>query len=533
MKHKETESVKFLLSAENIDRISDTIAQSLEEAGTNRKDILRLRLSAEDVLALWARELGENSKCELFSGSRFGRSYLIVSCEGRPVDPTRYECDEDLLVSGASSMMSAMGMVAEYSYSNGINSLRINLPRKTGNGIAAVLAVIVASVVFGAVFRFWLPEAGNVLNSYFLTPVFDAIMRLIMAVAGPLIFISVLSGIVNMGDRNSFSKIGKGLVLRFVGITFLLGVILIIPMIAALPFTPGGGMAGDGASVFTGFLNLILNIISQNVIEPFQTGNALQIILVAVLFGIACLILGEAVPTLTDTIRQLNSVVQTIMTIVSKVLPLFIFLCLSRLIISSDVSQLVDILIPLAAIIAAHLLITLITAAVTSARTKIPVMTILRLQLPCYITALTTNSSAAAFSLNIECCENLGIDRKLINLGVPLGQVIFMPGVVAEVVIMSFYMMFRFGVEITALSAFTVWIAAALMAIAAPPVPGGFLAVISMLCSQIGLPAEAVALCATISLFTGYFSTATNISGLQHVLCNCAKDMGMLGRYSE
>lgn len=48
---------------------------------------------------------------------------------------------------------------------------------------------------------------------------------------------------------------------------------------------------------------------------------------------------------------------------------------------------------------------------------------------PTFLIGLSTASSAAAYSTNVECCEKqLGIDRQIINFGIPLGQVVFMPG---------------------------------------------------------------------------------------------------------
>ena len=49
--------------------------------------------------------------------------------------------------------------------------------------------------------------------------------------------------------------------------------------------------------------------------------------------------------------------------------------------------------------------------------------------LPTFLIALSTASSSAAFGTNIESCKALGIDKKLINFGVSIGQIIFMPSV--------------------------------------------------------------------------------------------------------
>lgn len=49
----------------------------------NPKDILRFRLSIENVMEIWIHELGENTSCTFTSGSKFGRTYILLSAEGK------------------------------------------------------------------------------------------------------------------------------------------------------------------------------------------------------------------------------------------------------------------------------------------------------------------------------------------------------------------------------------------------------------------------------------------------------------------
>ena len=67
MGHKRGKLVKqeqsVTLNAEGIDRLSALLAQALVAAGTDHKDIVRLRLAMEDILMLWRNSLGEGAQC--------------------------------------------------------------------------------------------------------------------------------------------------------------------------------------------------------------------------------------------------------------------------------------------------------------------------------------------------------------------------------------------------------------------------------------------------------------------------------------
>jgi len=147
---------------------------------------------------------------------------------------------------------------------------------------------------------------------------------------------------------------------------------------------------------------------------------------------------------------------------------------------------------------------------------------------------MTTASSAAAFSTNVECCEKkLNIDEKLIRFGVPFGQVLFMPGASILFLILPLYMAKQYGVLMTPAWIVTMLVVTAIMSMAAPPIPGGALSCIMILFSQLGIPSSCMALCAAILPLMDYPSTACNICCLQQELLVCGKKLGMVKNTDE
>ena len=71
-------------------------------------------------------------------------------------------------------------------------------------------------------------------------------------------------------------------------------------------------------SVFSRIYQMILDTIPPDIVSPFQTGNALQIIFMACIFGVTVLILEKSVPSLKNVLNELQVVIQFIMVGISK-----------------------------------------------------------------------------------------------------------------------------------------------------------------------------------------------------------------------
>lgn len=188
----------------------------------NPKDILRFRLSIENVMEIWIHELGENTSCTFTSGSKFGRTYILLSAEGKMVNPNEYQDDLTSMISNGSSLLTALGLFLEYHYENGKNFLKLTLSNKQSGQLKSVMLGILLGIICGAALSFGLPNAGNMVQTWFVSPIFDTFMNILTLIAGPMIFLAVYCGIYEMGDAATFGKIGKRLIIRFTSFAFLI-----------------------------------------------------------------------------------------------------------------------------------------------------------------------------------------------------------------------------------------------------------------------------------------------------------------------
>ena len=121
-------------------------------------------------------------------------------------------------------------------------------------------------------------------------------------------------------------------------------------------------------------------------------------------------------------------------------------------------------------------LIQLVLALAAALRLKVADPMLLRKLLPTYLIALATASSSAALSTNLETCEKkLGISERISRFAVPLGQVVFKTGAGAGFFVLAMGLAEYYDVAISFPWVVAGVLTAGLLAIAAPPVPGGSL----------------------------------------------------------
>lgn len=161
-------------------------------------------------------------------------------------------------------------------------------------------------------------------------PLFNTFLNVLKAISTPMIFLTVCWGIINIGDLYTLGRIGKKLITRLVSGTFAVSILaaLCLAWLFPISFVEENAL-GNG---FSDICKMILDIIPGDVVTPFQSGNTLQVIFLAICVGIGLLVLGDRVSETQKVVGQFNEVVQLLMETVSKLIPVFVFLSVYNLI---------------------------------------------------------------------------------------------------------------------------------------------------------------------------------------------------------
>lgn len=517
-------SEKFGLSAQAIDEVSAICVQALEEAETDKKDILRIRLSIEEILGVWLASL-ENAPVCVDCGQKFGRAFMEVSVEGSRADA--WEEDEALLFSN--HLLAQAGLSLVYTYKNGRNCLSCNLSKKSHMGQMTQLVIaFVLAVVLGFAARF-LPQQGQETVLAVAQPLFNVILGGLRAVSSPLIFLAVCCGIFSIGDLAVVGRIGKKLILRMIIEIFVLSAVMAFvgSFLFPVAMETGNKISGNLSDVF----QMILGIVPSDIVSPFQEGNALQIVFLGICVGTALLVLGDRVSSIQNIAIQANEIMQFMMGVIGKLVPLVIFLSIFDLMLFNFDSGFLSLLKVFAIAIPGCLLLTLFYILAGAVRLSVSPVLLMKKLLPTYLIALTTASSSAALATNLETCEKqLGIPKKMADFSIPLGQVIYKPGFVVGLFLIVLCMAEYYDVAITPQFFFMGVLTIGLLTMATPPIPGGALSVFTILFAQLGIPGGAIALAAAINSVLDFFMTSAGLACLQVQVTLAAENVGMLDK---
>jgi aerobic C4-dicarboxylate transport protein len=189
---------------------------------------------------------------------------------------------------------------------------------------------VVLALLIGVVVGLAWPEFATKLK-----PLGDGFIKLIKMIIPVLVFCVVVHGIAGAGDLKRVGRVGVKALIYFEVVTT---VALALGLLLAFVFQPGAGMNVDpklldgkamaayaeNASKLTGggTVDFLLRLIPTTVVNAFATGDVLQVLLFAVLFGCALAMLGDRGAPVSAFIDTLSHVLFKIMGILIRLAPL-------------------------------------------------------------------------------------------------------------------------------------------------------------------------------------------------------------------
>ena len=515
---------KYILNYKSIDAVSDLVTEFLSGEGVCAKEVLRTRLSVEEILLKYLNCFGEDKPFEVVMAKRFKTLRIELQIAGESIDPFTGDGDDGSAILG--SLLSNYGLAPVWRYKNGKNVVTFTAKKqKKLSQVAQMGLAIVSALVLSAICKLLPQGVANFITMDVITPVFNTFMGLLSAMAGPLIFLSVLWGIYSMGDVATLGKIGKKMIGRFLIDSVIVGTVGTV--FCALFFKMSA--SGTTAFAFSDLYQMILDIIPGNFVEPFLEGNSLQIIFIAFIVGLTMLYLGNRIPVVISFIDQTNAIMQNIMSAVSSFIPFFVFGSVLNMTVGNNFVMVTRSYKMILVMLLGDLILMAAYSLLVAMRKKVSPVKLISKLLPTFVIGLTTASSVAAFQTNVTTCEKkLGIDKKLVDIGIPLGQVIFMPGAIVLFLCAAFGMAESFGIAITPVWILTCMIISVVLAIAAPPIAGAALTCYTILFIQLGIPTDAIAVIIALNVILEFVATAANLFCLQTTMVELSGDLELL-----
>ena len=330
-----------------------------------------------------------------------------------------------------------------------------------------------------------------------LTVVATIYMSALRMMIYPLVFCSIIIGIIGMGSIAKTGKTGLYSLIWFTVTTAIASALgLVLPRILHLGqgavITPTDTEVE--AATFTGLVDTVEKIIPGNPFTSFTEGNMLQILAFAVIIGLSCLALQEKAKAFVELCRAVDEISIFVVGKVMLFTPIGVFCCIATVMHTNGretVIQLAQVMIAL--YVTYFLYAVIIYGGIVKIFGKYSPLSFFKNVAPASINAFSTCSSNATLPLSMKCAtENLEVPEEIASLVLPLGATINMDAVS---IVMSFMITFfasALGIELSVGTMVTILACNVFLSIGTPGVPGGAIAAFAALAPIAGIPVQQI-----------------------------------------
>lgn len=407
-----------------------------------------------------------------------------------------------------------------------------------------ILIGMVLGIITGFLFKALMGESGDFtltageftfsFKGFFVDGIFhiggQIFVNSLKMLVVPLVFISLVCGTCSLSDPKKLGRLGG----KSIGLYLLTTAIAItIAMTLALVINPGEGINMPSSSTFDAkqaptLVDVIINMFPTNPINAMSSGNMLQVIVFALLFGIAMALSGDAGKRLTAVFEDLNTIILKLVTILMNIAPYGVFFLMAKLFSYIEGDLIVKLIFYFGTVLLALFIHALIVYPVLlKTFTGLNPQTFLNKVKELSIFAFSTSSSSATMPVTLETAtKKLGADNKVASFTVPLGATINMDGTAIMQGVATVFIAQVFTVDLSFTDYLMVILTATLASVGTAGVPGVGLIMLAMVLNQVGLPVEGIAIIIGVDRLLDMTRTAVNVTGDCMVTCIVAKSEG-------
>ncbi|MDW7759726.1 MAG: dicarboxylate/amino acid:cation symporter [Acidobacteriota bacterium] len=384
-----------------------------------------------------------------------------------------------------------------------------------------ILIGLALGVVVGLVFG----EKAAVIR-----PIGTVFIRLITMIVVPLVFVSLTLGTASLGDIKKVGRIGVKTFAYFT-VTTIIAISLGLGLGNLLK--PGTALDDSvktelqesyAASAEAGLsrleerpstVEILIDIVPTNPIKALTEGNMLQVIFMALLFGIALTLIPKAKSEqVTALLDSVNDAVIQIVHIAMKIAPYGVLALIASVVGQFGLKVLVALLnysLVTIAGLAIHAFV--VNGLAVRFLGRMNPLTFFRAAKDAMLIAFSTSSSSAALPVGMQSAEKIGVKRQYSSFVIPLGTTINMDGTALYQGVSAIFIAQIYGLNLSLGDQLTIVLMATLASIGTAGVPAAGIIMLVMVLKQIGIPLEGISLIMGVERLLDMCRTATNMAG--------------------
>ena len=380
-----------------------------------------------------------------------------------------------------------------------------------------ILIGLVAGIVVGAIF--WAVMGADAAGSFtakYIKPFGDIFVNLLKFIVVPLVLLSIMDGVISMGDIHKVGKIGWKTVAYFLVTTAIACVIGLVVANVFKGAFPVLELAEDAAyeAKSANLMDTLVGIFPSNAVAPLSNSSMLQIIVIALFFGCGVLVAGEKGKPFGDLVTSFNEVTQRVMSFILAVSPYGVFALMVWVVAAQGPKILGSLgLVLLAAYIGYVLHVVLVYSLSVKIFAKMSPMKFFKGIFPAAAFAFTSTSSVATLPITQECCDDMDVHHEVSAFVLPLGATVNMDGTAIYQCVAAIFLAKCIGVDLTLMQMIVIVVTATLASIGTAGTSGAGMIMLAMVLDAVGIPPTYIGIIYGIDRLFDMGRTTLNIIG--------------------
>ena len=374
--------------------------------------------------------------------------------------------------------------------------------------------------------------------SWFVNNVFDVVGQVFVIslklLVVPLVFFSLVCGSASMGEDVKMGQVALKTVSLYLMTT---AIAVSLALTIAHIVDPGVGINTSEAANYVAkeapsFKDVFIGIFPSNPFQAMVEGNMLQVIVFAILVGIAILQAGESGNKVLRGCQMISDVIMRMVSILMNLAPYGVFCLLAKLFTGQGFSAIVNLALYFGTIVFVLLLhASVVYTTIFTIFTRLNPVTLFKNMRPAMLFAFSTSSSNATMPITLNVAKNrVGAHNSIASFTVPLGATVNMDGTAIMQGIATVFIAQAYGLDLSMAEYFAVIATATLASIGTAGVPGVGLITLAMVLQQVGLPVEGIGLIIGVDRLLDMLRTVVNVSGDGMVTAVVANSEGRLDK---
>ena len=378
--------------------------------------------------------------------------------------------------------------------------------RKIGLGSQILIGMVIGSMV-GGIFG----DAAAIVE-----PVGDLFIRLLVLAAVPLVFFNLLAGLTVLSDVKTFGRLA-GKTMTYYVTTDVAALLLGLGAMAVL--RPGIGIQFTGSvdgpvGTVPSIAEVLLGMIPRNAFEAFVEGNVVQIVVIAVLIGVATLLLAEGSRMrLAGLYQDVSALFRRLVDVILLTAPVGIGALMAVTVGTYGAALLGPMARFLVGVYLAQLVVFLAYMALLRLSGARSPLKFLRETGPLWATTAATTSSLASLSVSLETADRMGLPSSVYSFTLPLGAQLNKDGTSVMLGAVLLFTAQVAGVSFTPAAFVSVVLIGLLLSEGSGGIPGGGFVIALIYVQAFNLPIEVAAIVGGIYRLVDMGNTTVNVMG--------------------